>query len=63
MAQMFSSYNSLVDLLLVKGLLGGFWMVQVKQKPAEMNQNEELHTGENEWLLIASFKIFNFHRR
>lgn len=37
-------YNSLVDLLLVKGLLGGFWTVKVKQKPAEMNQNEEIHT-------------------
>lgn len=33
-------YSSLVDQLLLKRLLGGFWMVQVKQKPAEISQNE-----------------------
>lgn len=36
-------HNSLVDLLQAKRRLDGFWMVQVKQNPAEINSNEEIH--------------------
>lgn len=36
-----SFFYSLVVLLQVRRLLGGFWMVRVKQKSAETPQNEE----------------------